>query len=80
MEITYQTIINEINHIPVSYLEEVYRLLHSFNSEKEEENNDFQGNKKIDLNKFSFLQSIEASKEFEGSLSDSLIEERRLER
>ncbi|MEN8119431.1 MAG: hypothetical protein ABFS35_03755 [Bacteroidota bacterium] len=33
----------------------------------------------IDLNKFSFLQSIEASKNFKGSFSDSLIEERRQE-
>ncbi len=29
--------------------------------------------KKIDINKFSFLQSMKASKDFKGSFSDSLI-------
>lgn len=39
-----------------------------------------ENNKKtIDINKFSFLQSIEACKNYKGSLSDSLIEERRME-
>ncbi len=35
--------------------------------------------KKLDLNKFSFLKSMEATKEFDCSFSDSLLEERRLE-
>ncbi len=35
--------------------------------------------KGIDLNKFSFLQSIEATKDFTCSLSDAVIEERRNE-
>ena len=35
--------------------------------------------KTIDLNSFSFMQSIEASKDFKGSFSDSIIEERRSE-
>jgi len=33
--------------------------------------------KGIDLNKFSFLQSIEATKEFNCTFSEALIEERR---
>ena len=35
--------------------------------------------KTIDINKFSFSQSFEASKDFKGSFSNALIEERREE-
>ncbi len=35
--------------------------------------------KKMDINKFSFMQSIEATKDFDGSFSDTLIQERRSE-
>ncbi|OQX99436.1 MAG: hypothetical protein B6I24_02630 [Bacteroidetes bacterium 4572_128] len=31
MTVTYQTIINEINQIPVFYLQEAFQILHSFN-------------------------------------------------
>ena len=30
MQITYKTIIEEINQIPVEFLEEVYNIIHSF--------------------------------------------------
>ena len=35
--------------------------------------------KGLDIKKFSFMQSIEASQSFKGSFSESLIEERRTE-
>lgn len=31
MQVTYQTIIDEINQIPVSFLEDLYKIIHSFN-------------------------------------------------
>lgn len=30
MTITYQTIINEINHIPLAYLQDVYKIIQSY--------------------------------------------------
>ncbi|MCF8373911.1 MAG: hypothetical protein K9H64_19970 [Bacteroidales bacterium] len=35
MTITYQTIINEINRIPVNFLPDVYNIVHSFTSKIE---------------------------------------------
>jgi len=35
MTITYQTIINEVNKIPVDFLQDVYKILHSFSSKIE---------------------------------------------
>lgn len=34
MQVTYQTIINEINQIPVVFLEDLYSIIHSFNTGK----------------------------------------------
>ena len=41
MTITYQTLINEINQVPVNFLQEVYNIIHSYNittAEKQEKN------------------------------------------
>ena len=35
MTITYQTIIEKVNQIPVVFLQDVYNILHSFSSEIE---------------------------------------------
>jgi len=42
MNVTYQTIINEINQIPVMFLQDVYNLLHTYHiqiNEKEQNRN-----------------------------------------
>lgn len=36
MTITYQTIINELNQIPLAYLSDVYKIIHSYNSKIEQ--------------------------------------------
>lgn len=59
----------------VTFIDEKIQL----NYQSDKENNEKQKKKIIDINKFSFLQSIEASKDFKGSFSDSLTEERNLE-
>ena len=58
--------------------DKVLRVIVTFVDE-ELSQNDKEVKKRIDINKFSFLQSMEASKDFKGSFSDSLIQERRLE-
>ena len=59
----------------VTFIDEKIQL----NYQPDEKNNEKEKKKIIDINKFSFLQSIEASKNFKGSFSDSLTEERNLE-
>ena len=59
----------------VTFIDEKIQL----NYKSDEENNEKHKKKIIDINNFSFLQSIEASKDFKGSFSNSLIEERNLE-
>ena len=59
----------------VTFIDEKIQL----NYQPDEKNNEKEKKKIIDINKFSFLQSIEASKDFKGSFSDSLTEERNLE-
>ena len=56
----------------ITFIDEEIQLNYQLNVNKQEK-------KTIDINKFSFLQSIEASKDFQGSFSDSLIDERRSE-
>jgi len=56
----------------VTFIDEQIKFEYQLNITKSKE-------KSIDLNKFSFMQSIEASRDFKGSFSESLIEERRTE-
>jgi hypothetical protein len=67
-----QKIIKEINTLPEDILPEVYRYLNTLKKKKTK-------TKGIDLNTFSFFQSMEALKGMKGSLSDAVIEERRSE-
>ena len=68
-------IVNKPLKVIVTFIDEDiqnnYELIDKKKSEKKK--------KIIDINKFSFIQSIEASKDFTGSFSDALIEERRAE-
>lgn len=54
----------------------IYQTFNEINKKPETEE---QPKKELDLNKFSFMQSIEATKGFNGSFSDAVIEERRAE-
>ncbi|OQY03918.1 MAG: hypothetical protein B6I20_04055 [Bacteroidetes bacterium 4572_117] len=56
----------------ITFIDEEVQLNYQSDVNKQEK-------KTIDINKFSFLQSIEASKDFQDSFSDSLIDERRSE-
>ena len=47
MTITYQTIINEIKRIPVHFLPEVYKIVHSFSTMMEKIENQEQNRKNI---------------------------------
>jgi hypothetical protein len=67
-----QKIIKEINTLPEDILPEVYRYLNTLKTKKTKA-------KGIDLNTFSFFQSMEATKGIKGSISDAVIEERRSE-
>lgn len=67
-----QKILKEINTMPEDILPEVYRYLNTLKKKKTK-------TKGIDVNKFSFFQSMEATKGIKGSISDAVIEERRSE-
>lgn len=67
-----QKILKEIDSLPEDTLREVYKYLTTLKTKKTKR-------KGIDLNKFSFFQSMEALKGMKGSLSDAVIEERRSE-
>ncbi len=63
--------INKSLKVIVTFIDEDVQYNYQLVNEKKKE--------LIDINKFSFLQSIEASENFKGSFSDSIIEERRTE-
>ncbi len=67
-----QKVLKEINILPEDILREVYRYLNTLKLKKTK-------SKGVDLNTFSFFQSMEATKGIKGSLSDAVIEERRSE-
>lgn len=67
-----QKILKEISTLPDDMLREVYGYLNNLKKRKS-------NGKGIDLNEFSFFQSMEAMKGMKGSLSDAVIEERRSE-
>jgi hypothetical protein len=67
-----QKILKEIDALPEDVLGDVYRYLNTLKKRKTKK-------KGIDLNEFSFFQSMEALKGMKGSLSDAVIEERRSE-
>ena len=54
----------------------MYQTLNELNREKEKKQSQ---KKSLNINSFSFMQSIEATKNFDCSFSDTLIEERRAE-
>jgi hypothetical protein len=64
---TKEWIIQEINKLPESRLQEVYQYLKQLSSESKASQS------------FSFEKAREATKDFKGSLSDAIIEERRNE-
>jgi len=68
--------INKSMKVIVTFVDEDFseyeKLLLTYLIKKEEPKK-----KGLDLNKFSFLQSIEVSKDFDCELSDAIIEERR---
>ncbi len=66
MTITYQTLINEINKVPVIFLQDVYNIIHSYNSatvEKHEESN------KKNILKFAGSWSAIPDKEYDEIMS-----------
>lgn len=67
-----QKILKEISTLPDDMLREVYGYLNNLKKRKPKK-------KGIDLNEFSFFQSMEATKGIKGSVSDAVIEERRSE-
>ena len=67
-----QKILKEIDALPEDILPKVYSYLNTLKQKKTK-------TKGIELNEFSFFQSMEATKGIKGSISDAVIEERRSE-
>ena len=65
--------VNKPTQVIVTFIDE--NLTINYKSNKKEKRK--RKKQTIDINEFSFLQSIEESKDFKGSFSDALIEERR---
>ena len=65
--------VNKPVQVIVTFIDE--NLTINYKSNKKEKS--LKKEQTIDISKFSFLQSIEESKDFKGSFSDALIEERR---